>query len=72
MSALRWVLAKAEIQRLREEQDRIATVIAYSGVGIERKDRSLHDWLAQVLQVLVLGKSNAEDALALYKTGRLR
>lgn len=38
----------------------LSAVISCAGTGIERGDRTLEDWLAQVLQVLVMGRDNAE------------
>lgn len=40
------------IGELQAEEGRIAAVIERAGVSIPRESRPLHDWLAQVLQVL--------------------
>jgi nitrate/nitrite-specific signal transduction histidine kinase len=56
-------------QRMAAEMRHIATVIERAGVPIQRGDREMHDWLAQVLQVLVsrMGIAEMERDTA-YKT----
>jgi hypothetical protein len=46
-------------QRMVAELSRIETVINRAGVPIPRDGRAMHDWLAQVLQVLVGARDNA-------------
>ena len=48
-------------QRMVAELSRIETVINRAGVPIPRDGRDMHDWLAQVLQVLM---GNADAAAA--------
>lgn len=50
--------------RDRAELDRVCRVIYRAETGIERKGRDVHDWLAQVLQVLLLRAGVAEEQLS--------
>lgn len=64
-TTLQWITVpmlfdlRAQLEAFRAELEAVAaTVSQVEDPKIERGDRSLHDWLAQILQVLVMDRGN--------------
>ena len=58
---------KQRAERAESELKRVEHVIDQAAGGLDRKGRELHDWLAQIMQVLVMTAGNHKTANALLR-----